>query len=152
MGYKEVRDALQAVISANLVAVTGTSYTLHERAPENLLDAQGYSFKVNPPNSSFSAGPVSTSQVGENQTWTIDIFSPNAGTSYRSEHEDRLLEYAEKLVTVFTNRRIITTDGVQGVRITGGRFNDSDYPVTANSVKYHYELTIVIEYIRARNC
>lgn len=148
MGYKEIRDAIQSQISENLTDVEGTSSTVHERIPENILDAYGYSIIVQPPNSAFSIR--STSQIPDVQTWTIDVYSPGAGTSYRSEHEDRLLEYAERIVTIFTNIRSFDLAGVMGVKLGTLRFNDGDFPIASNSVKYHFALTLIIEYSRAR--
>ena len=148
MGYIVVRDAIQDVINDNLTKITGTSYKVHERTPENLVDAHGYSIIVVPPNGAFS--PTSTSQYAENQTWFIDVYSPNAGTSYRSEHEDRLLDYADAIITIFTDRRILTGPGIKGVRLVDNRFNDGDFPINATAVKYHFRLTINVEFSRAR--
>ena len=148
MGYIEIRDAIQDVIDDNLTKVVKTSYKVHKRTPENVIDAHGYSIIVVPPTGAFS--PTSTSQYTEAQTWAIDVYSPNAGTSWRSEHEDRLLAYADAIVTIFTNRRILTGDGIRGVQMVSARFNDGDFPINANAVKYHFRLTIVVEFSRAR--
>lgn len=149
MSYSEVRDAIQSQINDNLTAVTETSFTVHERTPESLNDFEGYSIIVQPPNSSFGIG--STSQVPEDQVWTIDVYSPNAGTSYRSEHEDRLLEYAERIVTIFTNIRTIVSPGVKGVKLGSLRFNDGAFPINSTAVKYHFQITLTVSYSRARN-
>jgi len=150
MGYKEVRDAIQSAIDDNLTAVTETSYTVHERIPETALDAQGYSIVTLPPNSSFKM--TSTRQYIDNQNWFIDVYSPNVGTSWRSEHEDRLLEYADRIVTIFTNKRTLIADGIRGVEIVSAQFNNGDFPINSNAMKYHFRLTIRVEYSRARNC
>ncbi len=148
MGYLEIRDAIQNVINDNLTEIPGTSYKVHERTPENLIDAHGYSIIVVPPDGAFTL--TSTSQYAEKQTWSIDVYSPNAGTSYRSEHEDRLLKYADAIVKIFTDRRILNGDGIKGMLMVFARFNDGDFPVTANAIKYHFRLTITIEFSRAR--
>ena len=148
MGYLEIRDAIQTVIDDNLTKVPKTSYKVHKRTPENLVDAHGYSIIVVPPTGAFSV--TSTSQYSETQTWFIDVYSPGAGTSYRSEHEDRLLKYAEAIVMIFTDRRILIGDGIRGHRMVSARFNDGDFPTTANAVKYHFRLTINVEFSRAR--
>lgn len=148
MGYKEVRDAIQTQISNNLTEVDNTSYIVHKRTPESFIDAQGYNIVVTPPNSVF--GKSSTNQCVDTQTWFIDVYSPNAGTSYRSEHEDRLLEYAERIVTLFTDVRTLSLTNVRGIELGTLRFPDADFPVNSNATKYHFQLTLIVTYSRAR--
>jgi hypothetical protein len=151
MSYKAIRDALQTLISSNLTAITNTSYTLHNRIPENVLDAQGYSIIV-APNAGRFPGIKSTSQVEENQTWFVDLWSPNAGTGFRATQEDNLLDYATALKTVFTNKRDLDINGVMGMRLTDTRFNDGDYPINSNATKYHFRIILSIEFTNTRDC
>jgi hypothetical protein len=151
MGYKEVRDAINSVIDTNLTAVTNTSYTVHDRIPENITDSQGYSIIIMPDGGSFSI--QSSSQYMETQTWFVDIYSPNAGTSYRSEQEDRLYDYADKLVTIFKNRRVLDSiNSVSGIDIASIQFNDGDYPINSQVYKYHFRVTLRVHYSRSRVC
>lgn len=150
MGYKEVRNAIQTHIENNLTKVSPTSYKVLPRIPEALIDASGFSVVVIPPTSAF--GLFSTTQCTDIQTWTIDVYSPNIGTSYRAEREDQLLEYAERLVTVFTDVRILASPGIVGVKPGTLRFNDGDFPINSNATKYHFALTLIVEYSRARAC
>jgi hypothetical protein len=151
MSYKAIRDALQTLINSNLTEITNTSYTVHERMPENVLDVQGYSIMVFPNAGRFS-GVKSTSQMEEIQTWYVDLYSPNVGTSYRSEQEDRLLDYATSLKTIFTNKRDLDVNGVMGMHLTDVRFSDGDYPINSAATKYHFRLILSIEFNNTRAC
>jgi hypothetical protein len=150
MGYKAIRDGLQDLIDGNLTAITGTSYKVHERVPENLVDAHGYSIIIMPNGGGFLN--KDTSQYEERQTWNIDLYSPNVGTSYRANQEDRLLDYADAIITIFTNKRTLAVESVTGLEISQVRFADGDYPVNAQSTKYHFRLVVTITYSRARSC
>jgi hypothetical protein len=150
MSYKAIRNALQTLVDNNLTAVTGTSKTVHKRIPENILDAQGYSLTIFPDVGTFGNGD--TSQTPEVETWNIDVYSPSVGTSYRSEQEDRILDYASALVAVFTNKRDLDVNGIEGMRLKSVRFNDGDYPINSNSTKYHIRVIVEITYNWVRNC
>jgi len=152
----EIATRLRDIL-ALVTPVTGTQWTVASRTPESFQNYEGYTAIVRPQASTWQW--KSADQRQGNLTWDISIYSPEVRTGLVTQHEERMLAYADKVDDLFIRRTRLELEGValNGVTrawLSGDRLTaPAPYPDGQQAtVRYRYSFTLNIEALKVYPC
>lgn len=147
-----IRDILDTI-----TPVTDTVWTVASRTPEGFQNYEGYVAIARPTQSSWQW--LDAQRRSGTLQWDISIYSPEVRLGLVTEHEERMLAYADKVDDLFVRRTRLELNGVAlnnvtRAWLTGDRLTaPAPYPEGQQTImRYRYSFTLTVEAIVIYPC